>query len=202
MFYKYSNSAHEMEESVFNTLSKSNKEQNINLALQSLANSAEIFESLDLQEEAEVITQFIETIASGQFEMVKEAKRKAKKKLKKKVKQKAKTNKYTKNLNPENQVKNLAEVGWVFNAPCFDCEDCEDCDDVMSSDDILDIEYDIPESGVFEKSKIEEELPEDYERCGECGYSHDYEPTESWLAHNPQQIKDKDYEDVVDMPAL
>lgn len=29
----------------------------------------------------------------------------------------------------------------------------------------------------------EDDSPEDYERCGECGYDHAYEPQESQKAH-------------------
>lgn len=125
MFYKKNSIANEIEISVFKNFLPVEDELNINTALQSLAKSAEEFEALNLPEEAEVITQFLETIASGQFAMVKEAKKKAKKKSKKKA-----LKKKTKDLDSKDLVKNLTEVGWVFNAP--DCDDCNMADDVES----------------------------------------------------------------------
>lgn len=149
MFYKKSNSANEIERSLFEKLSLKEEEVGIQDALQSLANSADLFESLNLPDEAEVITQFIETIASGQFALVKEAKKKSKKKTKSKTKTKKRTNKtneFSKDLTPEKELSNLLEVGWVFNAPgpvvadggsCNNCGSCMDCsmaDDTSNCD--------------------------------------------------------------------
>jgi hypothetical protein len=147
MFFKKSHSANEIEASVLEALPAKNEEVGIEVALQSLADSAEIFESMNLPEEAEIITQFMETIASGQFAMVKEAKKKAKKKskTKSKTKTKSKSKSTTKKkpstlidvikdvtsevLTPEKQIDNLENIGWVFNAPKSDCGECNMADD-------------------------------------------------------------------------
>lgn len=191
MFFKKSHSATEIETSVFENLPTPQTEDGIQVALQSLANSAEIFEAMNLVEEAEVITQFIETIASGQFAMVKEAKKKSKKKTKSKSKSKKnktttrtlknKTNpplieivqeKIDENLTPERELENLENIGWVFNAPKSDCGECNMADD------------DAPISGVREIG--EEDRPMEYEKCSECGFDHVYEPEKSMDAHFPK----------------
>lgn len=119
MFFKQSSIANEIEASVSRDL-PSEEADGLGAALESLAKSAESFEDLGMNEEAEVLTQFMETIASGQFAMVKEAKKKAKKSPKKKSPKKSpkkEKDEATDGLTPDRELKNLAEIGWVFNLP-------------------------------------------------------------------------------------
>ncbi len=128
MFFKKSHSAQEIEAAVLESLPlPQSEEDGLQIALQSLADSADVFEAMNLPDEAEVITQFIETIASGQFAMVKEAKKKNKTKAKKKPKK-------SPELSSETQVDNLAHIGWVFNAPKSDCGECSMADDGLMLD--------------------------------------------------------------------
>lgn len=165
-----------------------NSSLDIQAALQSLSDSAELFESINLPEEAEVITRFMETIASGQFAMVKEAKKKSKKtkkkktikKIVKKLKKPNKTNVFTKNLTPEKQLDNLEHIGWVFNAPGpeiagidagwifnADKSDCGECS--MANDGLEDLK--------------------DLNTCKECGFDHDEQPEEAFDVHFPETAK-------------
>lgn len=190
MFFKTSHSANEIEASVLESLPLPESEDGIQIALQSLADSAEIFEAMNLPEEAEVITQFMETIASGQFAMVKEAKKKAKKKSKTKSKSKTKTKKSpkkidsplaiveilgdgaTEGLSSDKEIDNLKNIGWVFNAPKDDCGECNmanDGRDESANDNgfSLDENFDEyfpdlagPESGMSSKVEM---VPEDEE---------------------------------------
>lgn len=186
-FYKKSNSANEIEKSFADLMPEEKTQENSKFdeALQLLATAATLFEELKLEEEAEITTQFLETIADGRFEMVKEAKRKAKKKSKKKKKSKSKSKnklttrllkhknepatievvqeKFDDELTPEKQLENLENIGWVFNAP-KDCSDCSMVDD----------------------GPKEDEVPADYEACGDCGFDHSYESQEAFNAHFPK----------------
>ncbi len=196
MFFKKSHSAQEIEASVFESLPlPQSEEDGLQVALQSLADSAEIFEAMNLPEEAEVITQFMETIASGQFAMVKEAKKKAKKKTKSKSKTKPKTTTKKKPstlidivkditsevLTPEKQVDNLENVGWVFNAPKSDCGECSMADD------------DGPISGIQEISADNDnDIPLEYEKCPECRYDHTHEAQKAFDAHFPSELSEEE----------
>lgn len=177
MFFKKNNSAQEIEKSVLEQLPsvETAEDNSFQTALQSLAHSADLFEAMDLQDEAEIITQFMETIASGQFAMIKEAKKKSKKKTKSKSKKKSKTkhteiapDSFVMDLTPEKEVENLKNIGWMFSSP--NTNNGRECSDDNSVED----------------------LPEDYEQCGECGYDHQYEPEEAFNAHFPQKINDYD----------
>jgi hypothetical protein len=206
MFFKKSHSAQEIEASVLEALPlPQSEEEGIEIALQSLAESAEIFEAMNLPDEAEVITQFMETIASGQFAMVKEAKKKAKKKSKTKTK---KTKKKSPELSSDKQLDNLAHIGWVFNAPKSDCGECNMDDDGAINAEVVDPPHQYEsheknqhgfslEDSIRNKENRgahkQDEKPLDYEKCKECGYDHTHEPEEAFNAHFPSKA-DEEFE--------
>jgi len=206
MFFKKSSSANEIEASVLEALPlPQSGEDGIEVALQSLADTAEIFEAMNLPEEAEVITQFMETIASGQFAMVKEAKKKAKKKSKTKSKKKPKK---SPELSSDTQLDNLAHIGWVFNAPSSDCGECNMDDDGAIKAELMDPPHQFEsdeknEHGFSLEDRVhnrenrgkhkEDDKPLELQKCKECGYDHDLESNEAFNAHFPSKV-DEEFE--------
>lgn len=186
MFFKKSHSANEIETAVNQALPSPKEDGGLDAALGLLAQAAEYFESVSMDEEAEITTQLLETIANGEFAMVKEAKKKAKKKTKTKTKSK-KTKKTAPKKSPqqevieiisptettapssEDMVHNLEEIGWVFKKPS-DCGECSMADDGGPA------EVEVSDVG---DNKI------DLEKCPECGFDHLLEPEASFDAHFP-----------------
>ena len=136
-------------------------------ALDQLNQVAILFDELGLDKEAEAATILLEVVA---------AKKKVKKKTKSKsthtksksksspAKKKKTVDEAVKDLDSEKMLDNLKHKGWVFNA-----------------DDGLDVE--------LEPAK--EDMPDDYETCGDCGFDHEYSPSESnhWHKTHPGSYK-------------
>lgn len=182
MFYKRSSVAEAIESEVLSNLSAKEDENKLDGALSSLAQAADLFETGGMDEEAEALTQLIERVASGEFAMIKEAKKKAKKKKKSdsvssdghamvggggffrknldRGELAPTVKKQLKNLSPKAK-KKLKEMQNDGRLPRVKAS-CE-CDEEMPAND--------------------EALG--YEKCASCGFDHAYEPDEAFEAHFP-----------------
>lgn len=128
-------------------------------ALESIANVAEVFEILELEDAAEATTSLLESVVASIEKMAAPKKKTTKKKTpSKKSRKQVSVNKnpikplviieeeedpFTKNLNSVKQLENIRTVGWPFNAPQIinkDEEDCMNCNDYSWLDD-NDVDY-------------------------------------------------------------
>jgi len=177
MFYKQSSVADAIENEVLSNLSAKEDENKLDRALSSLAQAADLFETGGMSEEAEALTQLIERVASGEFAMIKEAKKKAKKKKSESPDGHAMVGGFfRKNLDRgemaptvKKQIKNLSPAAK------------KKLKEMQNKGQLPKVKA----SCVYDEEMPADDKPLGYEKCASCGFDHAHEPDGAFEAHFP-----------------